>query len=154
MPYFLGYEVFTNASNPIYIFYIFNFTNHSVLISTVNPVTHTILNYTSAIPSFLLVTSVNGTPVSFHLQGLSIPAFEVMRNGIYIYSTKGVLLEQVNNNGNMTLIYANFPGLTSQSLPSLHGLAGNIVLFPVNIITLLGIVLSLQLFLILKKVIR
>ncbi len=154
MDLFLGYEMYSNVSGFLYIFYFLNFTGHTVLVSVINPSTHTIANYTSGIPSFLLVAHANGTPYTFHLNSSTIPAFEIIKKGIYIYSTNGILLERVNGNGNMTLVYANFPEIAHESPPDFRELAGQLPLLPVNMITLLGVVLALQLFLILRRVMR
>ncbi|WP_238027485.1 hypothetical protein [Metallosphaera javensis (ex Hofmann et al. 2022)] len=112
------------------------------------------MNYTSAIPSFLIITHANGTSFTFCLGSQAIPAFKIAGRSILIYSTSGVLLEKVNTNENMTLIYANFPGLTNEQIPNFRELAGEVDLFPINITTILGIVLGLQLFLVLRRVIR
>jgi hypothetical protein len=154
MLYFLGYEVVTNGSIT-YVFYLLNFTNHSSVLITVDPTTHTVLNYSTAWPISILALQLTGTPSNYVLGNNNVPAIEsVEGNTIIVISYNHVLLEEVSHGQTTRLVYANFPGLANESPPDFWSLAGHVDLLPFNLLTALGILAGLQLYLVLRRVIR
>jgi len=152
---FLGYEVTANHT-VYYIFYIFNSNYslaHTLYIVYVNPVTHTILNYSAYVPSTSIFAFVKGNQTVYFIGDKGIQAIEFKtKDETLITSINNIILEEKTNNETIKLVFANYSGIANEQIPNLSKLAGNINLLEINSYTLLGLIVSIMLFIILRRV--
>lgn len=145
--HFLGYEIIQYNHTTLYVFYIF--TNTSIFhIIWINPNTHIILNCTAYVPLSTLFLYPSGNYTHYTCGEINVCAY---KNGNMIISKNGVILEKICDNKIIKLKYANYPGIANEKLPNLEYLAGYENIFCFNEYLVLGIILSIGIFFVLRR---
>ncbi|QIW25273.1 hypothetical protein EWF20_14685 [Sulfolobus sp. S-194] len=121
-PIFLEYKVIDhNITYYIIYVFIYNLSLKLVTMYTINPSSHTILNYNVSLEPEQIFSNISGNITYYTLNRHKILAYNsrnliVAKNGL-------ILKEKINNDSFSCLVNANFPGIANDSFPNLYKLA-------------------------------
>ncbi|QGA53476.1 hypothetical protein GFS03_02165 [Sulfolobus sp. E5-1-F] len=153
-PIFLEYKVI-HDNITYYIIYVFisNLSLKLVTMYVINPDSHSILSYNVSLEPQQIFSNITGLSTYYSLNGKKILAYESY-NGSIIVAYNGLILKKVSNNSIRYLVAANYPGIDNSKFPSLYKLA-KISIFDSNIrVLILGVLLTILLFFILKVMVE
>jgi hypothetical protein len=118
----------------------------------VNPITHTVLNYTAYVPSTSIFAFIKGNSTVYTLGNEHIQAIEFKNESeLIISSINNVILEKKVNNETIRLVFANYSKISNEKIPNLYKLAERVNLLNFDSYTVIGILVSVILFIILRR---